>query len=138
MSTLNLFGDKNGGNSSNRASGIAEPGVPGVQLTPPVFCKSVNPITTRMADYAHHITIGTPHIFLNSATPVLYYLLWLPPTINSSQWPKLLQLIKTYVTRSIWIKITIKRPCVLLKTRDVMQIILQIIFATENDKIFTL
>ena len=35
-------------------------------------------------------------------------------------------------------KITIKRPCVLLKTRDVMQIILQIIFATENDKIFTL
>ena len=64
MSTLNLFGDKNGGNSSNRASGIVEPGVlgvSGVQLTPsPLFGKSVNPITTRMADYVHYITTCTP------------------------------------------------------------------------------
>ena len=93
MSTLNLFGDKNGGNSSNGASGIAaEPGVsPGVQLAPPIFWQiSNNPITNRMADYVHHITTGTPIFFYNSATPVLYYLLWLPPTINSSQWPTLL------------------------------------------------
>ena len=74
MSTLNLFGDKNGGNSSNRASGIVEPGVPGVQLPPPpppsqfFFGKSVNPITTRMADYAHYITTGTP-IFLKFRHP---------------------------------------------------------------------
>ena len=67
MSTLNLFGDKNGGNSSNGASGIAaEPGVsPGVQLAPPIFWQiSNNPITNRMADYVHHITTGTPIFFI--------------------------------------------------------------------------
>ena len=34
--------------------------VPGGAMAPPVFGRSVNPISTRGADYAHHITAGTP------------------------------------------------------------------------------
>ena len=36
------------------------PGGAGVAMSLPDFGRSVNPISTRGADYAPHITIGTP------------------------------------------------------------------------------
>ena len=44
----------------------------GVSAPLPVFCRYVNPIPTRGADYAHHITASTPG-FENLKTS-LYYL----------------------------------------------------------------
>ena len=40
-------------------------------MTPPVFCKSVNPISTRVADYAHNITTWNYQIFRPSYGPGL-------------------------------------------------------------------
>ena len=42
------------------SSGLSEPGVPGFAMTPPDFERSVNPISTGVADYAHHITTCSP------------------------------------------------------------------------------
>ena len=42
-------------------------------LVPPVFGRSVNPIPTRGADYAHHITTIPPRFFDGAASlPVKY------------------------------------------------------------------
>ena len=41
---------------TNKCRGV----VPGGAMAPPDFGRSVNPISTRVADYAHHITTGLP------------------------------------------------------------------------------
>ena len=51
---------------SDAASGWA-----GWALAHPEFVSSVNPITTRGADYAHHITASPPG-FENRAASLLY------------------------------------------------------------------
>ena len=37
------------------------PGMP--TMAPPIFVRSFNPISTRGADFAHHITTSIPNIF---------------------------------------------------------------------------
>ena len=52
---------------SDAASGWA-----GLALAHPKFGSTVNPITTRRADYAHHITASPPG-FENPAASLLWY-----------------------------------------------------------------
>ena len=40
--------------------GLSDPGGPGGPSPSPVFERSVDPISTRGADYAHHIIIAPP------------------------------------------------------------------------------
>ena len=42
------------------SAGLSEPWLPWVPWHPPYFCRSVNPISTRQAGYAHHIKTGPP------------------------------------------------------------------------------
>ena len=47
---------------------------PGYRITPPDFGRSVNPTSTREADYAHQITIcSPPPIFRPSYDPDQYF-----------------------------------------------------------------
>ena len=45
------------------------PGGSGDAMAPPDFGRSINPISTRGADYAQHIITGTPRIFRPSYGP---------------------------------------------------------------------
>ena len=52
----------------------------GLALAHPEFVSSVNPITTRGADYAHHITASPPG-FENPAAALMCFSKWFLKTI---------------------------------------------------------
>ena len=57
----------------NVLNSAAASGWAGWALAHPEFGSSVNPITTRGADYAHHITASPPG-FENPAAALLYHM----------------------------------------------------------------